>query len=298
MSPSPTIPSPSTPAARRRRIPLGAAPVALAVALAAAGCTVDIDTGHDHDDVRHQDAPAAASHQHDWSYGGDSGPAAWGSLDASFGLCAAGLQQSPIDLPGAGTASPSTGTFSVDYSATRAEIENTGHTTEFEPEHEQLLHHAGSTSGLEQVHFHVPAEHTVDGERAAAEFHFVHQDEQDRLTVIGVLAVEGPETPSWNTFIDAAATPVGAEREIEVDLGTLLPPALGFDEYTGSLTTPPCTEDVDWIVLETPITLSAEQLAKLHAAHSGNARPIQDVGHREPTAGLGHREAALLPTVP
>ena len=222
-------------------------------------------------------ATSAAEPAH-WSYDGDTGPASWAEVDSSFGTCAAGANQSPIDLP-ATVPAPST---SIQLSAEEAEgdVFDTGHAVEFESDGEgETLTFGGDEYSLQQLHAHVPSEHTVNGQPAAGELHLVHADADGKLLVLGILVTEGEASDAMAPFIEAA-THVTDEEDVALDIADVLPASLENYEYSGSLTTPPCTEDVQWVVLGTPISMSAEQIGTLEGAHSHNARPTQPLGDR------------------
>ena len=218
-----------------------------------------------------------------WSYDGASGPESWAGLDSGFEECAAGTQQSPIDLPAAVPAP----TTSIDLAAeeTDGDVFDTGHALEFESDGEgETLTLTGDEYSLQQMHAHVPSEHTVNGQPAAAELHLVQEDPDGDLLVLGILVTEGEASDALAPFI-GAATHAQDEEEVTLDLAAVLPASLENYEYSGSLTTPPCTEEVQWVVMSTPISMSAAQIDTLEAAHSHNARPTQPLGDRVVAGG-------------
>jgi carbonic anhydrase len=213
-----------------------------------------------------------------WSYDGDSGPESWAGLDTDFAACSTGVDQSPINLP----ATVPTSSTGIELAATEAEgdVFDTGHAVEFKSDGEgETLTFAGEEYRLQQMHAHVPSEHTIDGQPAAAELHLVNADAAGHLLVLGILVAEGETSEAMAPFIDAA-THVTDEEDVTLDIAAVLPASLENYEYSGSLTTPPCTEDVQWVVLGTPISMSAEQIDTLEGAHSHNARPTQPLGDR------------------
>ena len=213
----------------------------------------------------------------DWSYDGVSGPAEWAELDEQYRTCGTGLQQSPVDLPSA--ALPGGGALDLTGQPEQGGIVDTGHTIQLtgdEDASEVTLD--GRSYDLVQMHVHTPSEHTVDGVAAAAEFHFVHRSEDGHLLVIGVLGVEGEPSAAFDPFVQGA---VGEADTATLDMHAMLPGSLDHVAYEGSLTTPPCTEGVRWVVMTTPVELSAPQLAELNVAHPGNTRPVQPLGDRE-----------------
>ena len=218
-----------------------------------------------------------------WSYDGTSGPASWAELDSGFETCAVGSRQSPIDLPAAMPAA----SRSIRLSATNADgdVFDSGHAVEFESDGEgETLTLAGDEYHLQQMHAHVPSEHTVNGRPAAAELHLVHATADGALLVLGVLVAEGQASDALAPFIEAATHPAD-EGDVTMDVSAVLPSSLEHFEYSGSLTTPPCTEDVQWVVMSTPISMSPGQIGTLVGAHSHNARPTQPLGDRVVSGG-------------
>ncbi len=143
----------------------------------------------------------------------------------------------------------------------------------------------GITYDLLQFHFHAPSEHTIDGEAAPLEIHFVHQDpNSDNLAVVGILLTEGEsDNEAYATVFDHLPADVGEPEAIgePIALAALLPEARAFYTYQGSLTTPPCSEIVRWLLLDNPVELSAQQIAAYRAQYDGNARPVQARGKRD-----------------
>jgi carbonic anhydrase len=215
-----------------------------------------------------------------WAYTGDVGPEFWGSLSAEFATCSSGTAQSPIDL-----AAPSLiglSNLEFNYGPTAGTVVNNGHTIQvnLQPGNEVVLD--GKTYGLAQFHFHLPSEHTVDGSPAPLEVHLVHKDASGNLAVVGVFIEEGASnaalTPVWGN-IPATA---GGESPLAAKFNptTLLPGDRQVWRYDGSLTTPPCSEGVEWNVMHGAIALSSEQIAQFASLYSGNARPVQPLGSR------------------
>lgn len=222
--------------------------------------------------------PAAAGEVH-WSYDGEEGPDEWGQLAKNFAECEVGDEQSPIDLPDHAT-EKLTEHPKITSSPTVGESVDTGHTIQLVPDGDASeIEWKDNEFDLAQVHFHMPSEHTVEGKALDAEFHFVHTTESGEVLVLGVLAKEGDtENDAWQPFIEGAAEP--GTDELPIDVAAMLPTDPTFEEYAGSLTTPPCTEGVDWVIYHEPIELTAEQIAVLKDAYVDNARPVQPQGDR------------------
>jgi carbonic anhydrase len=227
-------------------------------------------------------APAGSAAPAHWTYEGEEGPAHWGTLDPAYAACADGSAQSPIDVTSpVPTVAPDP---AIAYAAGATTIVNNGHTIEAEAPDGNTVTIDGASFALTQAHMHVPSEHHVAGASFPAEFHFVNKDASGAITVVGVLVTQGAaDNAAWAPFVAAASTQPGAETEAELDWPALLPSDLTSYRYAGSLTTPPCTEGVHWVLLKTPIALSAAQIAALQKAYDGNARPIQPLNGRQVT---------------
>ena len=131
---------------------------------------------------------------------------------------------------------------------------------------------------LVQFHFHAPSEHTVADRHLPMEIHFVHRSAAGKLAVLGVLVEKGPHNASFAPLASALPKSEGSPKpldQVAVNLGELLPKTRAIYRYEGSLTTPPCSEQVSWLVMKAPIELSAEQISTLAAALSDNSRPVQ-----------------------
>ena len=236
-------------------------------ALLAAGCGGDSETSE-------PDQPVKA----EWSYEGGTGPQHWGDLDDEFGLCKSGGRQSPIDLTGARRGSfPKVATH---YVPEQVEVEDNGHAIEAKIEDtESSATIDGKRYWLEQFHVHTPSEETINGRHFPAVIHMVHISEQGEIAVVAVLVRPGADNPVFAFEIPEGSGAV-SDLEGKLDPLQLLPKSdLGY-RYQGSLTTPPCTEGVNWTVLKQPITLSSEQLKDLREAHPDNNRPIQPRNNR------------------
>ncbi len=215
-----------------------------------------------------------------WGYQPHNGPALWGTLDPTFSKCALGKEQSPIDLTAGGSADPLAIEF--DYRQTRIAVENNGHTIQVNPDLGSAIVLNGVRFDLLQFHFHHGSEHTVDGNQLPLEMHLVHRSDGGSLAVVGVLFEEGPANdtlaPVWSHLPpEPAASHVVASG---LDLASLLPTTRTMWRYRGSLTTPPCTEGVNWIVLTEPLTMAPDQIAAFGAIYPNNFRPVQPLGER------------------
>lgn len=211
-----------------------------------------------------------------WTY--DEAPE-WGDLDEQYAACGTGERQSPVDLGDA--ADEDLADPVLDYQPFELTVTDTGHSIQVGYETGGTLTLDDAAYELVQLHFHAPSEHTIDGRHAAAEIHFVHGDHDGPFVVLGVLVEEGPPEATMIDVFDHLPLGVGdTHADTFFDASELLPDSLAAYRYEGSLTTPPCTEDVTWLVLAEPVTWSAEQLARLTARYDANSRPLQDLHDR------------------
>lgn len=217
---------------------------------------------------------AADSH---WSYEGAAGPGKWGSLDAANAVCSTGQQQSPIDI-----SSPiSARQPPLDLRWTRRPdtIVNNGHTIQLDFAGGSTLHVGQRSYELRQFHFHHPSEHQVDGKGFAMEAHFVHAaGAGGGLAVVGVFIAPGKANRVFNKIVSTMPAeqgpPVPADRAI--DPNGLLPAERAYYRYEGSLTTPPCSETVEWLVLAHRIEVAKADIERFARLYPMNARPVQD----------------------
>lgn len=258
--------------ATTRRTAFAVGTITLAT-VALAGCAAD-------------PAPVAAPAKTtvEWGYEGAGDASHWGELDDAYGSCSTGLNQSPIDLP-AQLPAPADQIL-LSAGEAEGEVVDVGHTFQFIADDEGTgIQYDNVDYEALQMHVHSPSEHTIDGVAAAAEFHFVHANANGDLLVVGVLAEEGAASSAWAPFVDAIEE--GDDDDVTLDLPALLPASLDHYSYSGSLTTPPCAEGVQWIVLSTPIELSSSQIDELEEASHHNARPTQPLGSRVVIGGTG-----------
>ena len=219
------------------------------------------------------------SHGH-WSYKEATGPENWGDLSAEFQACKLGKNQSPIDITDVRDADLPP--LNLNYKDTSFEIVNNGHTIQINLENAGELVIEEDTYKLLQFHFHNPSEEAVEGQRFPLVAHFVHKSDAGELAVIALFFVTGQK----NGLLEPVFSNMpGSPEETKPGNGTINPSEIlgskGYYAYNGSLTTPPCSEGVRWIVLKTPSKLSLEQLSSFKELYSGNARPLQPLNARE-----------------
>jgi carbonic anhydrase len=226
------------------------------------------------------DDTSARPHAAHWGYGGEGGPQHWGDLGPENRACAAGVQQSPIDIAGALSANVAAPAPRW-TSAGNAQVVNNGHTLQVNVAGSGGLTLAGKDFVLKQFHFHHPSEHTIDGRSFPLEVHFVHAAADGDLAVIGVMFEPGAVNPALNPIWAVAPAREGAaEAAGEIDLAAFRPKDMALYRYEGSLTTPPCSETVHWTVMSQPITASPSQIAAFAQLFPMNARPVQPLNRR------------------
>lgn len=216
-----------------------------------------------------------------WGYEGEVGPDFWSELDETYRMCGAGEAQSPIDIRPS-LASMSSDTLQFDYRPLSLLMFNNGHTVEIEYADGGMLHAGSQTWHALQFHFHAGSEHTIDGRAFPLEMHVVHQSPMG-LAVLGVLFEEG-EThealiPVFSNLPESTGPPIEIE-DAWVNLQDVLSGGSAAWRYEGSLTTPPCTEGVEWFVLSQPIQASSEQIGRFTALFDHNYRPTQPLNGR------------------
>jgi carbonic anhydrase len=212
-----------------------------------------------------------------WAYSGPGAPEQWGKLKPEYEMCAKGQRQSPIDIKdGARLDLPP---IVFDYQPSALRIVDNGHSVQVNYAEGSSITVGGERYELKQFHFHKPAEERIDGRTFDMSAHLVHRSESGRLAVVAVL-FEAREQA--NAFLRGLWPHLPLEpgreianKDVTVDVNAMLPEARTYFTYIGSLTTPPCTEGVQWIVLKTPVEVSPDQVAVFGKLYSMNARPLQ-----------------------
>ncbi len=225
-----------------------------------------------------------------WTYEGEKGPRFWGKLDPIFSVCDKGRNQSPIDI--AKTSPATLPKLRSDFSPAKLQIVhhehiadeiNNGHTIQINYTEGDTLTIGDTNYELLQFHFHAPSEHTIHGKHYPMEVHFVHKSQSGALAVVGVFIEQGAHNKAFDPIWANLPKQKGVESHFEhvnVDVDSLLPHSHNSYRYDGSLTTPPCSEVVKWIVMKSPIQLSKEQIQTFTSIIKGNNRPVQPLHHR------------------
>ena len=230
-------------------------------------------------------AEHGAEHHPHWSYKGKTSAPHWGDLEPGFEACKIGQQQSPIDIRAAKKGDlPAIG---FNYAASPAEIVNNGHTIQVNLAEGGNVKLASGEYKLLQLHFHSPSEEKVNKVAYPMNAHLVHRNAEGKLAVVSVFFKQGKANPALAKIFDAM--PAHADEKAELKEGfnaaELLPEAQGYYSYVGSLTTPPCSEGVQWQVMKTPVTASKAQLNAFRKLYPMNARPVQPLHGRTIEAG-------------
>ena len=224
---------------------------------------------------------AEPGHGAHWDYVGQEGPTHWGDLDPSFDLCKRGKNQSPVDLKDfVDSQLPAIG---FHYQPGGHDEVNNGHTIQIDYSAGSSITLDGRDYELKQFHFHTPSENHISGKEFPMEAHLVHADKEGHLAVIAVMIEAGAANHAlanaWSVMPDQANTSVHLSTEISAE--ALLPAERDYYRFSGSLTTPPCSEGVLWLVMKHPITASPEQITQFaHVMGHPNNRPIQELNAR------------------
>lgn len=216
-----------------------------------------------------------------WTYEGEEGPSHWGELDQSYAVCGTGKSQSPIDV--ANPSEQDLANISFHYQPSEVNILNNGHTVQVNYDPGSYIELDNARYDVVQFHYHAPSEHTVDGESFPAELHIVHKNADGNLAVVGILLREGSENAAYQPFIGNLPTEKTDPKDagVKINAMALLPSVGTTFRYSGSLTTPPCSEGVNWLLMTTPVDLSMQQLTALDSLfEGGNNRPVQPINDR------------------
>ena len=216
-----------------------------------------------------------------WAYGGHGAPEKWAELDPTFATCKLGRNQSPIDIRGAKAADLPAITF--DYKPSPLKVIDNGHTIQVNYAPGSSIAVGGARYELLQFHFHNPSEEKVDGRSSDMVAHLVHRNEAGKLAVVAVLLDTGGANPVIETIfrnVPRKKQQESAPANVSIDAAGLLPGDRGYYAFQGSLTTPPCSEDVGWLVLKTPVRIAESDIAAFAKLYPMNARPTQPLNGR------------------
>lgn len=229
-------------------------------------------------------AIADTGHGAKWGYEGETGPGHWGDLKEEFSLCENGESQSPVNINEVSKSKAPP--LEIHYEETALDILNNGHTIQFNYEPGSHIKIGEKKFDLLQFHFHAPSEHIVKGKPLDMEMHLVHKNDQGNLAVIGVfftIASKNQTLDSLWKYLPEKINEPTKMTEIKVNAKDLLPEKLEYYFYSGSLTTPPCSEGVMWNVLNQTLPVTESQINSLNSLVGKNARPAQELNTRSVT---------------
>ena len=225
-----------------------------------------------------------------WGYEGENGPEYWPTLNPAYAACGDGKNQSPINITR--SAAGDAGAWKFDYKTTSpkiayhehvTDIVDNGHTIQVSVDGGSTLTTERGVYTLKQFHFHTPSEHTIDGSHFPMEMHFVHQSADGKFAVVAALFQQGEENVNLAKIIPHLPAAKGEKADlpaVRLELSFHLPDSKAAYTYMGSLTTPPCTESVEWLVFRDPVPASKAQLEAFASRLSPSNRPPQPLNGR------------------
>lgn len=239
------------------------------------------------DSHEHEHAEAKAETKKDcsnvhWSHHtGEEGPGQWKNLCDGYMSCG-GQAQSPINIVTDSTASSeSLSAIEVNYVSTPVDIINNGHTVQFNTTEGSSVKINDKEYNLLQFHYHALSEHTINNTHYPIEVHFVHKNSDNDYAVIGIMIEEGQENELFTSYLENFPKEKGKyTSEQVIELAKLLPTDMGYYNYSGSLTTPPCSEVVNWYVLKNPLKASVDQIQQISEILHDNYRPVMALNER------------------
>jgi carbonic anhydrase len=223
---------------------------------------------------------ATAEEDVHWTYSGEHGPEHWGELSKAFATCKEGKSQSPIDI--VDPIDKDLGPIKLDYRGSTTSAVNNGHTLQIDVGRDNTLEVDGQTFKLLQFHFHSPSEHRIDGESFPMEIHFVHQNDRGERAAVSRLFRLGDRNRAMATVGAAAPEKAGTSKPLDTPITNLeiVPGNTAHYRYSGSLTTPPCTEGIRWFVIKAVGAVSKEQVANFVRIIGEDARGPQPLNGR------------------
>ena len=222
-----------------------------------------------------------------WGYEGHGGPAHWGDLASEYSMCKTGKAQSPVNIETQSVVEGTNGQRSVlkfSYTAMADNVVNNGHTIQVNMKKGSTVLINGAKYNLLQFHFHSPSENEVNGKPYDMVAHLVHANDKGQLAVIAIMFKKGHENKELEKIWANLPGHSGNKHSlttVRVNPANLLPAQAAHYHFTGSLTTPPCSEGVNWNVMATPVEASAEQIAAFVKLFPKSVRPVQPVNGRK-----------------
>lgn len=217
-----------------------------------------------------------------WAYQGHAGAAHWAELDESFLACGTGKNQSPINIETRKVEARPLKPINFSYQNADAEVVNNGHTIQVNLKQAGKAAFAGPDFTPVQFHFHTPSEERINGKTYPMVAHIVHKDNEGKLAVVAVLLKQGKHNSAMKEIFNNLPAKEGGVKKLDApfNLDAMLPANRAYYRFAGSLTKPPCSEDVSWHVLKSPVEVSASQIAVFRKRYAMNARPVQPLNGR------------------
>ncbi|NPA60084.1 MAG: carbonic anhydrase family protein [Epsilonproteobacteria bacterium] len=221
-----------------------------------------------------------------WGYTGHGAPSNWGDLKPEYQMCKLGSSQSPINIASSVTVESSNlADIKFEYKSDSASVVNNGHTVQVNIKNGSSIEIDGIVFELKQFHFHTPSENQIEGKNFPLEAHFVHASKDGKLAVVALMFEDGVQNPIINKIWHKVSHKVNEKKACNLSskvINDLLPKDKSYYRFSGSLTTPPCSEGVRWFVLKNYSHISASQTSEfLHMMHHENNRPIQAINARK-----------------
>jgi len=215
-----------------------------------------------------------------WSYDGKEGPEHWGKLSEEFSMCSAGSTQSPIDIEESLDANLKPLKLLQKFPA--KEILQTNHSIQLNFRDGNIVAIDNITFKLKQANFHTPSEHSIQGKSFPLEAQFLHSDIKGNMAIVAVLFREGRPNPGLEKVLKQLPNESNKAVTLKSRLlaSEMMPSNQDYYRFSGSLTSPPCTEGIRWILIKTPMTASKEQIDALAALTQHNNRPLQALNGR------------------
>jgi carbonic anhydrase len=236
------------------------------------------DKTHTHDqDHKHEESTAQ------WGYGGKGKPSGWGTIDKTYATCTSGLKHSPINI--VQYLKGDQPDLAFDYKDIPLTVKNNGYGIELAvPPGTAKATLGGAAYDLAAIDFHTPSEHYTNGAPYPMEAHFLHKGPKGEMAIVSTLIKIGKANETIQKVWASIPAEIGKEQTASdgamISAYDLLPAKPDYFAYEGSLTTPPCTESVQWFVMQQPIEISQEQLMAFQNFFPMNARPIQPLNGR------------------
>lgn len=221
-----------------------------------------------------------------WSYEGATGPENWGGLSASYSLAASGKKQSPVNIDTSKVVEDKLPELIFRYrSEERPDFINNGHTLQHQQEQDgSEIKVAGKHYQLEQFHLHAPSEHTIDGKHFPVELHMVHKAADGEIAVLAIFYKAGESSQALKYITRVKLPGEKGDKTVMkqgIHLRDLVPAQPEYYTYSGSFTTPPCSEGVKWFVLKQALEAEEKLLDTIAEILKHNNRPVQELEGRQ-----------------